>query len=138
MPIDYKRYPPNWKTELRPAVLTRAQNACECCGVKNYTVTRSSAENYLRYAHNHESIAEARKTYEVVMGSDFPYDDWIIIVLTVAHLDHDISHNELSNLKALCQRCHLNYDRKDNTRRRKFGKHYENGQLKVNLIFKDG
>jgi len=58
-------------------------------------------------------------------------------VLTVAHLDHDISNNELSNLRALCQRCHLDYDREDNTRRRRYGKHYEIGQLKVNLIFKD-
>jgi 5-methylcytosine-specific restriction endonuclease McrA len=32
------------------------------------------------------------------------------IVLTIAHLDHDISNNEPSNLRALCQRCHLRWD----------------------------
>ena len=32
------------------------------------------------------------------------------VVLTVAHLDHDTTHNEPDNLKALCQRCHLRYD----------------------------
>lgn len=31
MPIDYNKYPPNWKTEIRPAVLKRADNKCECC-----------------------------------------------------------------------------------------------------------
>jgi hypothetical protein len=35
MPIDYKNYPANWKTEIRPAILQRAQNKCEQCGVKN-------------------------------------------------------------------------------------------------------
>lgn len=33
------------------------------------------------------------------------------VVLTVAHLDHIISHNSFFNLKAMCQRCHLFYDR---------------------------
>ena len=32
------------------------------------------------------------------------------VVLTVAHLDHDTSNNRFSNLRALCQRCHLTYD----------------------------
>lgn len=38
MPIDYKNYPENWKTEIRPAILERANNCCEFCGVKNYSV----------------------------------------------------------------------------------------------------
>ncbi len=32
------------------------------------------------------------------------------VVLTVAHLDHNIDNNSFFNLKALCQRCHLGYD----------------------------
>lgn len=36
------------------------------------------------------------------------------VILTVAHLDRDTTNNDDSNLKALCQRCHLNYDRKAN------------------------
>ena len=38
MPIDYKRYPPNWKSEIVPAVLTRANNCCEECGVHNASI----------------------------------------------------------------------------------------------------
>ena len=30
----------------------------------------------------------------------------IVIVLTIAHLNHDIADNREDNLKALCQRCH--------------------------------
>jgi len=33
------------------------------------------------------------------------------VVLTVAHLDHNPSNNNRSNLRALCQRCHLAYDK---------------------------
>jgi hypothetical protein len=28
----------------------------------------------------------------------------------VAHLDHELLHNDFSNLKALCQRCHNQHD----------------------------
>lgn len=33
------------------------------------------------------------------------------IVLTIAHLDHTPENCAPENLRALCQRCHLNYDR---------------------------
>lgn len=33
-----------------------------------------------------------------------------IVVLTVAHLDQDPRNNDLANLLALCQRCHLAHD----------------------------
>jgi hypothetical protein len=33
------------------------------------------------------------------------------VVLTVAHLDHDLVDHSDENLAALCQRCHLTYDR---------------------------
>ena len=33
------------------------------------------------------------------------------VVLTIAHLDHRPENNAMGNLRALCQRCHLSYDR---------------------------
>lgn len=36
MPCDYSKYPPNWKTEIRPRILKRAKNKCEFCGAENY------------------------------------------------------------------------------------------------------
>ena len=33
------------------------------------------------------------------------------VVLTVAHLNHDINDNSFFNLKAMCQKCHNNYDK---------------------------
>ena len=41
------------------------------------------------------------------------------VVLTVAHLDHNISNNSFFNLKAMCQRCHLRYDAKHHAATRK-------------------
>ncbi len=36
MPCDYRNYPPDWKTRIRPAILARAGNVCEACGALNY------------------------------------------------------------------------------------------------------
>ena len=33
-----------------------------------------------------------------------------LVILTVAHLDHDKPNNDPINLRALCQRCHLAWD----------------------------
>lgn len=33
------------------------------------------------------------------------------VVLTIAHLDHDTTHNHPENLRALCQRCHFAWDK---------------------------
>ncbi len=91
MPVDYARYPPNWKTKIRPRILERAENCCEVCGEQNYT--------------------EHSET-----GSK--------VILTIAHLDRDPENWNVTDdrLMAMCQRCHLNYDRADNNYKRKYGK----------------
>lgn len=38
-----------------------------------------------------------------------------IVVLTVAHLDHNPSNCSDDNLEAMCQRCHLRYDQHHHT-----------------------
>ena len=51
------------------------------------------------------------------------------VVLTVAHLDHDKSNNRFSNLKAMCQRCHLSYDLGRHVMNRKYGRRKDNYKL---------
>ena len=44
------------------------------------------------------------------------------VVLTIAHLDHNPSNCDPSNLRALCQKCHNSYDAKhriENIKKRK-------------------
>jgi 5-methylcytosine-specific restriction endonuclease McrA len=84
MPIDYKKYPKNWK-EIRAAILARAGNRCE--GSPLYPHCR--AANGMPHPET---------------GSK--------VVLTVAHLDHSTTNSDPENLRAWCQRCHLAYDRK--------------------------
>jgi 5-methylcytosine-specific restriction endonuclease McrA len=79
-------YPKNWK-EIRQRILERANDCCEFCGVPNHSWV--------------SKISEAD-------GLDCGYR----IVLTIAHLDHDPTHNDPSNLRALCQTCHNRHDAK--------------------------
>lgn len=77
MPCDYRNYPKNWLSEIRPAILRRARDRCEWCGAVNYEP-------------------------HPVTGS--------MVVLTVAHLDHDTQNSDPGNLRALCQNCHNGKD----------------------------
>ena len=76
-------YPKNWR-EIRTRILERAHDCCEFCGVRNHTWRPS-------------------------LSSTSP-SDAVYVVLTIAHLDHDPTNNDPSNLRALYQRCHNRYD----------------------------
>lgn len=106
MPVDWSKYPKEWKTVIRPAILERAHDCCEECGVKNYSV---GARDVFGEWHNKKDIDG--------MNSDCGYHLFksfnvkiIKIVLTIAHLDNNVKNNDYSNLKALCQKCHLSRD----------------------------
>lgn len=129
MPCDYRKYPPNWKTEIRPAIMGRAKNCCEFCGVKHYSVGNWDGEKFIPTSGNiiHNAAGNGELTYKearelVNHNNEYCDDKLIVIVLTIAHLDHDITNNDNSNLRALCQRCHNRYDvgyRKENRKANK-------------------
>lgn len=113
MPIDYSRYPANWK-EISLRIREREGWCCKWCGAAN--------------------------------GEPHP-ETGSKVVLTVAHLGvshsdgrpgnkHDKFDVRDENLAALCQRCHLNYDRDEHmynaamTRRRK---REQAGQMRLSL-----
>jgi 5-methylcytosine-specific restriction endonuclease McrA len=50
LPENKKRYPKNWP-EIRAAILQRANNKCEICGVENYTVRENGSRVVLTIAH---------------------------------------------------------------------------------------
>ena len=116
MPCDYSKYPPNWKTEIRPRILERAKNCCETCGVKNNIIIRRYKKNPFQYTCWNE------ETFQMILRSKFTgmiiERDYLLpikIILTIAHLDHDPKNWNVKDerLKALCQRCHLLYDREE-------------------------
>lgn len=81
-PENRKRYPANWR-EVRDRIIERAKNACE--GSPKFPNCRAPNAK----AHP---------------------DTGSIVVLTVGHLDHTPENCDEANLRAWCQRCHLNYD----------------------------
>lgn len=113
MPIDYSDYPENWKTEIRPDILKRANNKCEKCGVYNYA----------RGARAYNGIFVAER-YILLMSNEtikiiFRELKIIKIILTIAHLDHSLDDHSYENLAAMCQKCHLNYDQEQHIESRK-------------------
>lgn len=125
MPINYKKYPTNWKTEIRPAILKRAKDCCEFCGVENYSIGYRDSHN-IWYEIEQSFVGDMQAQDAKEMGYKI-----IKIVLTVAHLDHDVTNNDPSNLKALCQKCHLNYDLKYHQQSRKKNRIIKSGQLNL-------
>jgi hypothetical protein len=127
MPIDYKKYPKNWKTEIRPAILAREGNRCKFCGVENYACG---------YRDSHGNFIELSPMESEARSEDGLKQ--IVIILTIAHLDHDINNNNHENLAALCQRCHLRYDAENHARNsaatrraKKDEKEAKSGQIKL-------
>lgn len=100
-PENKKLYPANWK-EIRAAILRRAGDCCEFCGIENHVPAFFDGEKNRKYGTAERNGANI-----------------VTIVLTIAHLDHDPTHNEPENLKALCQRCHNRYDRAHRNESRK-------------------
>jgi len=97
MPIrksERARYLKDWKAISLRIRRDRAGDRCECegeCGTKHLTARCTRVQG--GYTDNGGKV-----------------------VLTVAHLDHTPEHCGDDNLKAMCQKCHLNYDSKHHQR----------------------
>lgn len=103
-PENRARYPKNWKA-ISLSIRERAGNRCE--GSPDFPDCRRPNGAYLN------------KTSGEITTDEMQVEAWTCadgdrvsrIVLTVAHLDHTPENCDPSNLKAMCQRCHLNYDK---------------------------
>lgn len=134
MPVDWTRYPPNWR-EISLAIRKREQNRCKWCGIENGLLGyRDKQGRFWTDAELNE--AEYLSEKDRLCTEDGGNLRRVRIVLTVAHLGtalpngapgdkHDKLDVRPENLAALCQRCHLNYDRDEHmanaaaTRRRR-------------------
>ena len=127
MPINYSDYPSNWK-DIRKDILERANHCCEWCGVKNYTYgyRNLDGEFVSEYTVGENIYDDA--WWESQFGDD-QEPKRIRIILTVAHLGipkfpcdtgdkNDKMDCRYNNLVALCQKCHLNFDKKQHIENR--------------------
>lgn len=113
MPIrasEKARYPKDWKA-ISARIRERAEDRCEClaeCGLHPWgrCVER-----------------QGRKAF-FAKGK---------IVLTVAHLDHTPENCGDDNLKAMCQRCHLRYDREHHAETARATRDAKSGQNLLSL-----
>lgn len=89
-PENRGRYPADWPVISNAIRQDRAAGRCECegeCG-------RGTHEGRCPNRNGHPAYGTGSK-----------------VVLTVAHLDHAPENCVPANLRAMCQACHLAYDR---------------------------
>ena len=124
MPIDYSKYPPNWKTEIRPRIMKRANNTCEFegCDFKHlefvWAITINKRVQWFRDECNcMKAAANSGWNCQLIL----PITRKVRVVLTIAHLDHDEENQDITDdrLRAACQLCHLRYDAEEKALRRK-------------------
>lgn len=134
-PENRHRYPPDWP-QVRERILRRANYRCEhsCCHAFQYAVGRwVKIDGVMRWLPVEGNVPcrsrQDRQFNAAGLGSHpggrpWTYADarafqakweWngdppIVIVLTVAHLDHQPENCADDNLRALCQRHHLAHD----------------------------
>lgn len=115
MPLTKEKlamYPRNWK-QIRAEVLLRAGNRCECggeCGLHRTT------PGPRRCVEMHQQKAVFARG---------------LVVLTIAHLNHNPKDSRRRNLKAMCQRCHLRYDVKHHMKNAAATRARKSGQLSL-------
>ena len=114
MPIDYSKYPKDWK-EIRERILIRAKSKCEYCGLKNHSSVYS-VRYYIRHngSYSYRTIwfSSKRDAERECLSGNIKR---VRVILTVSHLDHDKTNWNVKDdrLKATCQICHLRYDAKE-------------------------
>lgn len=97
---------PLWKA-AREQIIKRAGDCCEQCKVPNRVTTWRNGGYWVgrdAMVRNHLGVTVFHK-------NRFAGKRNIKIVLCVAHLDHNPANRADSNLKLLCQWCHLAHDR---------------------------
>ena len=115
-PEDRKRYPSDWPAISWTIRWVRALGQCECrgeCGAAN-----DRRIGWIRCTWADLSLIHGGRC-PALNGQPSPRTG-ATVVLTVAHLDHTPENCDPANLRAMCQGCHLRYDRDHHaeTRRR--------------------
>ncbi len=110
------KYPWNWNQISANIIFGRAQNRCENCKLTNGSIIERMKNDKYRYISKlevDEMYYDAKKESCSILKI-LKRRGYVKIILTCAHLNHDERDCSNENLKALCQRCHLNKDRSNN------------------------
>ncbi len=111
-PENKHRYPADWK-QVRERILRRALWRCEWPGCE----ALHRDVGWWRFDGKFIPMGRALRDAGAKAGHEIACSDGstiklIMIVLTIAHLDHQPENCADDNLRAWCQRHHLGYDAK--------------------------
>jgi hypothetical protein len=121
MPIDYKKYPADWKKVVRPRILQRDGNQCRCCGLgNNLWGYRDAGGRFHSLPNLKPAPAGFRAFY---------------IRLNVVHLDHGLTDHRDENLGLMCQKCHAAYDKPITARQAAYTNKYPSAAATAVLEF---
>ena len=118
-PENRHKYPADWKA-ISHAARERAGWKCQHpgCTARQYAV---GVWRLIGGAHSWTELVEPQESWSAsrqraaeehwrMFGDEYGDERPIVIVLTVAHLNHDPADCRPENLAAMCQRHHLAYD----------------------------
>ena len=111
-------YPIDWRELSRVIRFERAKGRCEHCGRPHGRVISHLGDG--RWFDPENQLWRDGQGRAVAWVDFSEYQGRLRrtrVVLATAHLDHNPGNNRPRNLKALSQRCHLHYDRKEHRRR---------------------
>ncbi len=115
MPIQREHrhhYGPHWRKVIRPLILARAGDKCEACRVPNGAmVARVDALPGWWFSLDGEIHDATGRLMGDFNGSELDVDRLIAIRLSVSHKNHTPGDDGHENLQALCQACHLKFDK---------------------------
>jgi hypothetical protein len=118
-PEERARYPKNWP-EISRRIREREGQKCKWCAAPNgKLIDRDKADPAKWRLHKCDGTCcgEGHQA--------------ILVVLTVAHLDHTPENVADDNLAALCQRCHLRYDAKHHASTARDTRERRSGQTRL-------
>ena len=102
-------YPIDWP-ELSQAIrFGRAKGLCEACARPHKASVLCLSDG--RWYHDGRWTDGRGRTCAAPWGPDLDAARVTRVILATAHLDHDVANSDPSNLKCLCQRCHIIHDR---------------------------
>ena len=109
-------YPFDWR-ELSVSIrFRRAGGCCEACGRQHGAMVATIDGAWLDPESGVWRDARGRRT---ALPRAPQVARTTRTILAAAHLNHDPTDNRARNLKALCGRCHLAYDREEHRKRRR-------------------
>lgn len=112
-PENKALYPANWKEISHRVRFERAGGKCEKCGAPHGEVIARGSDGTYMLVDGHVFDAETGEVRGMAKGSEYPVQRFVKVVLTTAHLNHDLTDHRDEVLKAYCQLHHLRHDAKE-------------------------